>query len=91
MKLCKYYSLDECKNITQVLKKLKSLQDDARIEYYIIDSDVLKIRDIGLTVKDKKDIIQFFFENDLVDYPDYEEDIYEEDDEDEEEEDEYEY
>lgn len=94
MKLCKHYSLDECVDKDLVFDKLDSLQSDTRIEYTIYD-EVIKIKDIGLTVKERKELITFFSENDVIDYPDYE-NLYDYDNEDEEddeedEEDEYDY
>lgn len=93
MKICKYYSMDECSNTELVIKKLDDLQDDSKIEYFLFeDDDVFKIKSIGLSAKEKKDILSFFRENDVIDYPDYEE-YYDDDeeDDDEEEEEEYEY
>lgn len=85
MKLCKYYSLDECKNKESVLIKLDDLQNDSKVEFtYFDDDDVIKIKSIGLTLKEKKDMISYFRDNDIIDYPDYEE-YYEDDFEDEEE------
>ncbi len=86
MKLCKYYSLDECYERDLVFDELESLQDDAKIEYtYIKEDDVIKIKNTGLSTKEAKDLISFFKENDVIDYSDYEE--YEEEDDDFEEED----
>ena len=95
MKICKYFSLDECNNSELIFDKLKNLQDDSKIEYsYIKFDDVIKIKNIGLTLKERKELLSFFKENDVIDYPDYEE-YYEDDcDEDEEEdelEDDYDY
>jgi ABC-type microcin C transport system duplicated ATPase subunit YejF len=94
MKLCKYYSLDECKKLDLVLDKLDSLQDDSKIEYILIsDDEVIKIKSNELSLKERKELVSFFKENDVIDYPDYEElDGDDDDDLDEEdEEDEYEY
>ena len=85
MKICKYYSLDECQNIDLVIEKLNSLQDDSKIEYlFLEDDEVIKIKNLGLSLKEKKEIISFFRDNDIIDYPDYEE-FYEEEEEEEEE------
>lgn len=94
MKLCKYYSLDECYSRDDVLNQLENLLSDSKIEYTLFEEDdVIKIKDIGLSSKEKKDLLSFFKENDVIEYPDYEEyyeeDEYEEDDDSEE--DEYDY
>ena len=92
MKLCKYYSLDECSNRNLIFKKLEELEDDSKIEFsFIKEDDVIKIKNIGISsLKEVKEILSFFNENDVIDYPTYEEfDVDDEDDE--EEEDEYEF
>lgn len=87
MKLCKYYSLDECHSTSDVLDRLDDLQNDSKIEYvYIQDDDIVKLKNIGLSLKEKKDLLIFFKENDVIDDPDYEE-YYEDEDEDDEDED----
>jgi hypothetical protein len=78
--LSKYYSLDECYNRDSVLDHLEELQSEEVILYEIIDSDVLKLKDIGLSEKQTKDLIQFLDENDVIDYPDFE--PYDEDEDD---------
>lgn len=89
MKIYKYYSLDECQERDSVFSKLDNLQDDSKLEYILFeDDDVIKIKNIGLSLKDRKDLGGFFKENDVIEYPDYEEYYNEEEDEDEEEEDE---
>lgn len=91
MKFCKYYSLDECHEKDLIFSRLNDLQDDSRIEYsYIKGDDVIKLKNIFLSIKEKKDLLLFFSDNDVIDYPDYEE-YYEEEDDDEEEDDEEEY
>ncbi len=74
MKLCKYYSLDECKTRQKVFDELDRLQDDGKIEYnYIDDDEVIKISDTGLEKKELKDLLSFLKEGDVIEYPDYEE------------------
>jgi hypothetical protein len=74
MKLCKYYSLDECKTRHGVFEELDRLQDDGKIEYsYFDDDEVIKVVDTGLNKKELKELTVFLRENDVVDYPDYEE------------------
>lgn len=74
MKLCKYYSLDECKTRQTVFDELDKLQDEGKIEYTYLDEDeVIKIVDHVLEQKETKDLSLFLKENDVIDYPDYEE------------------
>lgn len=74
MKLCKYYSLDECYNQELILDELDILQSDSKIEYYFFDKDeVIKIRNVGMNAKEVKELLLFFKDNDVLDYPDYEE------------------
>jgi hypothetical protein len=92
--LGKYYSLDECLDVQVILEKLDSLTDDGKIYYSFIESDVIKIKDGGLTPKETKDLITFFEKNDLIEYLDYEdiyEDFDEEDEDNEFEEDDFDY
>lgn len=95
MKLCKYYSLDECGDREKIFSKLDDLMDDSKIEYSLMDDDdVIKIKNIGLTLKERKEIVAFFKDNDVIDYPDYEEYYIEDDEEEsdeEEEDDDYDY
>jgi len=78
MKLCKYYSLDECKTRHGVFEELDRLQDDGKIEYsYQDDDEVIIIQDTGLEKKEMKDLVGFLKDNDVIEYPDYEE-FYEE-------------
>jgi hypothetical protein len=69
--------------------------DDSKIEYSLMDDDdVIKIKNIGLTLKERKEIVAFFKDNDVIDYPDYEEYYIEDDEEEsdeEEEDDDYDY
>jgi len=80
--LSKYYSLDECYDRNVVLDHLEQLQNDEMIVFEIIDSEVIKIKDIALSEKQTKDLILFFHDNDVIDYVDYE--PYGDDDEDDE-------
>lgn len=79
MKLCKYYSLDECHNLDLIFQELDVLEMDSKIEYeYLNDDDVVKIKNTGMNAKEVKELLSFFKDNDVIDYPDYEE--YDEDD-----------
>lgn len=95
MKLCKYYSLDECHDREIVLNELEILQSDSKIEFNLFDDDVIKIKNVGMNAKEIKDLLSFFKDNDVLDYPDYEEfvdddyDDYDEEDIDDYEEDDY--
>jgi hypothetical protein len=74
MKLCKYYSLDECKTRDEVFEELDRLQDDEKLDYTYIDEDeVIKINESILSAKETKALVTFLKENDVLDYPDYEE------------------
>jgi hypothetical protein len=44
------------------------------IIYQIVDTDLIKIKDIGLSEKDTKDLLNFFDSNDVIDYSDYDDD-----------------
>ena len=87
MKICKYYSLDECHRVSDIINKLDTLQDDSKVEYlYIKDDEMIKLKNLCLSLKEKKELLSFFKENDVIDDPDYEE-YYEEDEMDEDDED----
>lgn len=74
MKLCKYYSLDECKTRDEVFEELDRLQDDEKLDYTYIDEDeVIKINESILSAKETKSLVAFLKDNDVLDYPDYEE------------------
>lgn len=74
MKLCKYYSLDECTLRDAVFQELDRLQDEEKLDYVYIDEDeIVKIIDSALTTKETKSLVLFLKEHDVLDYPDYEE------------------
>ena len=75
----KYYSLDECANKDQVFEKFESLYEDGKIAWDEVEDDVIKIKDLGLTVKEKKELAKFLEENDVLEYNDYDEEEDEED------------
>lgn len=72
--LSKFYSLDECYNKDNVFDHLEELQSNEMIIYQIVDTDIIKIKDIGLSEKDTKDLLNFFDNNDVIEYSDYDED-----------------
>jgi hypothetical protein len=80
--LSKYYSLDECYDRNVVLDRLEELQNEEMIVFEVVDSEVIKIKDIGLSEKQTKELINFFHDNDVIDYLDYEPYGGDEDDED---------
>lgn len=70
--LSKYYSLDECYDRNDVLNHLEDLQSENLIIFEFLASDVIKIKDIGLSEKQIRDLSLFFADNDVIDYPDFE-------------------
>ena len=80
--LSKYYSLDECYDRNVVMDYLEELQNEEMIVFEVVDSEVIKIKDIGLSEKQTKELINFFHDNDVIDYLDYEPYGGDEDDED---------
>jgi hypothetical protein len=85
--LSKYYSLDECYDRNVVMDYLEELQNEEMIVFEVVDSEVIKIKDIGLSEKQTKELVLFFHDNDVIDYLDYE--PYDEDDDYDEDEDYY--
>jgi hypothetical protein len=79
--LNKYYSLDECFEQDAVFDYLELLEENNKIEFEIIDNDIIKIKDTGLLLKETKNLIKFFEDNDVIEYKDFDD----EDDEDDEE------
>lgn len=82
--IAKYYSLDECSDVSVVYEKLENLQSEGKISWSSPEQDVLRIKDTGLVPKEVKDLILFFEKNDVIEYNGYE-DMYEENFEDEDE------
>jgi hypothetical protein len=80
--LGKYYSLDECSNVDVVMDKLEQLQEDGKIYFSIVEQDVIKIRDSGLSPRELKDLVSFFEKTDVIEYLDYEDIYSDEEDED---------
>jgi hypothetical protein len=80
--LSKFYSLDECYNKDVVFDYLENLQNEEIIVFEILDNDVIKIKDIGLSDKQLKEIVNFFDNNDVIDYVDYDGDDDSDDDDD---------
>ena len=80
--LSRYYSLDECSNKEKAYEYLGKLEEDSKVVVTTIETDVIKIKDIGLTIKETKDILRYFEDNDIIEYTDIDDE--DEDDEDEE-------
>lgn len=73
--LSKFYSLDECSNSDDVISHLASLQNDDKIEFEIVETDMIKLVDTsGLSQKEKKELVKFFQENDVVEDSEYDDD-----------------
>jgi len=81
MELERWYSLDECTNRKLVLKQLKDLQKEGKIDFDLDKStDVFEIEDLDLEDSDIEGLIELFDEHDVFPYLDKDEDG--EDDED---------
>ena len=78
--LSKFYSLDECQDQEKVFSHLDKLVNDGKLFYEEVETDIIKLRDEGMSVKEKKDLIKFLEANDVIDYNEMDE----EDEEDEE-------
>jgi hypothetical protein len=74
MKLFKYYSLDECSEQDKILEKLDKLSDDRKIDYEFVEADLIKVKDLSLTLKEVKELSQFLHDNDVIEDLDFEED-----------------
>lgn len=77
----RWYSLDECTNKKLVVKKLKELEGQGKIEFELEKvTDIFEIEDLDLEDADIEELLQMFEEYDVYPYLDKEED--EDDDED---------
>ena len=76
----KWYSLDECTNKKLVVKKLKDLKGQGKIEYSIEKStDIFEIEDLDLEDSDIDELLDLFEKNDVFPYLDKNEDDEEDD------------
>jgi hypothetical protein len=73
MELYNYYSLDEAIDRKAVLKRLKQLQKEAKIEFEL-DGEVFKIEDLDLEEAEVEELIELFDENDVFPYLDKDDD-----------------
>ena len=80
MKLFNYYSIDECKDRKKLFEKLDRLRDDGKIEYEMDGRDLVKIDDLDLEESDIEDLNEFFDNQDIFPYLEYDDE--EESDED---------
>lgn len=78
--LSKFYSMDECPDYDKVFEHLDKLVSEDKISYEEVDLDIIRIKDEGLSVKEKKELIKFLESNDVIDYNDMDDE--EEDDDD---------
>ena len=75
MELERWYSLDECTNRKLVLKQLKDLQKEGKINFDLDKStDVFDIEDLDLEDSDIEGLIELFDEHDVFPYLDKDED-----------------
>ena len=77
--LAKYYSLDECFEQDKIYDRLDILSDDRKLDYEIIDDDIIRIKDKGLSLKEKKELIKLFEENDVIEHEDIDDEELDED------------
>ena len=74
MELERWYSLDECTNRKLVLKQLKDLQKEGKIDFDLDKStDVFDIEDLDLEDSDIEGLIKLFDEHDVFTYLDKDE------------------
>jgi hypothetical protein len=75
MELERWYSLDECTNRKLVLKQLKDLQKEGKIDFDLDKStDVFEIEDLDLEDSDIEGLIELFDVHDVFPYLDKDED-----------------
>ena len=77
--LAKYYSLDECFEQDKIYDRLDQLSDDRKLDYEIIDDDLIKIKDKGLSLREKKELVKLFEENDVIEHEDIDDEELDED------------
>lgn len=73
MELFSYYSMCECLDRKFVIKELRDLKDEGKVEFSV-DGDILKIADIDLDDYEIKDLAKMLDANDVFVDTDYEDD-----------------
>jgi hypothetical protein len=71
LKLFKYYSLDDCQAPEDVYSILNDLQEEDKIEYEVVEDmgvEVFKIKDLGLTTSELKNLVSQFNKLDVIEY-----------------------
>jgi hypothetical protein len=72
--LFSHYSLTECSEQESVLKKLDELMDNGKIEfYYEIMNERFKLIDLELSDSEISELLNLFYDKDVVPDMDYEE------------------
>lgn len=64
-----YYSLDEAIDKKGVIKRLKQLQKESKIEFDL-DGEIFKIEDLDLEEVEIEELVELFDENDVFPYLD---------------------
>lgn len=73
MELYSYYSLDEAVDRKSVMKRLRQLEKEGKIDFQL-DGDVFKLEDLDLEEIEIEELIQLFDDNDVFPYLDREDD-----------------
>ena len=77
----RWYSLDECTNKKLVVKKLKELEGQGKIEYTIEKAtDIFEIEDLDLEDSDIEELLEMFEQHDVFPYLDKDDEDEDDDD-----------
>lgn len=79
MELFNYYSLDECTDRKDILKTLKSLKKEGKIDFNL-DGEIFSIRDLDLEDYEVEELLEKFDSMDVFPYLERDEDDEDEDD-----------
>ncbi len=79
MELFNYYTLDECKDRKDILKNLKSLKKEGKIDFSL-DGEIFNIKDIDLEDYEVEELLEKFDSMDVFPYLERDEDDEDEDD-----------
>lgn len=77
--LAKYYSLDECFEQDKIYDRLDELCSESKLDYEIVDEDLIRLKDKALSLKEKKELIKLFEENDVIEHEDIDDEELDED------------